>query len=213
MLAGVHAVAQGFDRLPLSPHSLADALLSGHLGARRRRWHRMRADEVEMTSMSWEELRSSLLDTRDSEPAWVDVARRVRDWRLARLTWRTRMAVQMARQGWCDQDAWNLDHVLCARLAGQLESLADQLHGWPQSEEFPTPEDWESALRATAADLRRVFGSAETHAASDEWMACIGDDEREKDAYARYVALDQADSAAVTGALRWVADHHQNLWD
>lgn len=210
VLAGAHTVAQGFDRLPISPHAVADALLRRHRSAQRRQ---APTDAGHDAPASWEELRASLLDPSNTEPAWVDMAYRVRQWRVSRLTWRTRMMVQLARRGWCEDDAWNLDHVLCVRLAGQLESLADQLHGWPDTEEFPTPEAWESALRAAAADLRRVFGSADTDAASDAWLACMGDEEQEKAAFDRYRALEAADSEAVTRALRWVADHHEHLWD
>lgn len=123
------------------------------------------------------------------------------------------MLAQLAYQGWCEQDAWSLDRVLCTRLAGQLDSLADQLHGWPESEEFPTPEDWESALRSAAADLRRVHGSPATKEARDNWIDQVHDDEAAQLYYERYAALEEADREAVTRALHWVADHHQYLWD
>lgn len=213
LMRALHSAAQAFDRSPISPHFVANALLSGHLGTKRRIRQKIRKAKATQPPMTWDELSDELDAYRADEPAWVDVARTVREWKLGRLTWKARMGLQLAQKGWCDQDAWNLDYVLCTRLAGQLESLADQLHGWPGTDEFPTPEDWEKALRDAARDLRRVHGSPETSAALDAWIARTGDTEEAQEAYQRYVALDTADHEAVTRALRWVADHHGHLWD
>ena len=192
---------------------MGGALLSGHLGLRRRRYYRTRELETTTQSMSGDELLEYLVCSYNSDPAWVDWARHMREWRLSRLTWNTRMMVQLAHQGWCEQDAWSLDRVLCTRLAGQLESLADQLHGWPESEEFPAPEDWEHALRETASSLRRVHGSPETKTARSEWLTYLDDEAQAEPYYERYAALEEADSQAVSRALHWVAEHHQHLWD
>lgn len=211
-LGALHAGAKLFDRLPVSPHGVGKALLESHLKRLQvPRENKPRTYGAEQ-ALTWEELVTSLGSGREAEPRWVRAGRTLREWQLGRLTWRVRMAAQLAARGWCDQDAWNLDHVLCTRLAAQLDSLADQLHGWPGNEEFPTPEDWEKALRSTAADLRRVYGSAETQQAADAWVASPAG-ETETSAYERWAALDTADSEAVTRALHWVADHHQHLWD
>lgn len=212
VLKTVHVAARVFDRLPGSPHFVGEALLNAHLASQERQRPRASAGLAAEQVMSWDEVSARLQDARSAEPAWVDVARIMREWRLGRLTWRIRMMAQLAQRGWSDEDAWNLDHVLCTRLAAQLDSLADQLHGWPSTDEFPTPEDWEQALRATAADLRRVYGSAATHQAADQWMESPAGAE-ESSRYERWAALDTADAEAVTRALRWVADHHQHLWD
>ena len=205
----MHEAALVFDRLPVSPHKAGEVVLSRYLAGRRR----ARSAAGMSVPLSWGELVEYLDDARASEPVWIAAVRTVRRWELSRVTWRVRMAAQMVSRGWCDEDAWGLDHVLCQRLAGQLESLADQLHGWPQSQEFPTSDDWERALRATATDLRRVFGSAATRAAAEAWNAHTGDADQEQQAYERWAALDTEDAEAVTRALHWVADHHQNLWD
>lgn len=49
-------------------------------------------------------------------------------------------------------DTWGLDSYLLAVLTNGLEKLADELHGWPSGEKWPTPEDWENALRQASDD-------------------------------------------------------------
>lgn len=49
-------------------------------------------------------------------------------------------------------DTWGLDSYLLAVLTNGLEKLADELHGWPSGEKWPTPESWEAALRQASDD-------------------------------------------------------------
>lgn len=49
-------------------------------------------------------------------------------------------------------DTWGFDSYLLAVLTNGLERLADQLHGWPSGEKWPTPESWENALRQASDD-------------------------------------------------------------
>lgn len=93
------------------------------------------------------------------------------------------ITVARARRGWAPSDTWSLDQHLCRILGEMLEHLADHTHGWPQSDEFPQFADWHTALQRTAEMLLRY---------------------------------EPDDPDAVTnaqGALEWVAEHLQSLWD
>ncbi len=77
--------------------------------------------------------------------------------------------------------------MLARWLGAQLLSLAAEAHGWPESAEFRTFEDWVHALRTNG------------------------------EALLAYAADDADGQVAVTAdakaALRWVADHLEHLWD
>lgn len=108
----------------------------------------------------------------------------MRVWRLARRgVARARNAALRAYRGWGPEDVWNLDEYVCWTLAGMLEHLAATDHGWPQSEEFPTPEDWDAVLRTHAAGL------------------------------AAYDAQLESTIEPAKAAFRWIADHLGALWD
>lgn len=94
------------------------------------------------------------------------------------------------RHGWAPRDTWNLDKHLCKVLGEMLAHLADNLHGWPESAGFETPEDWEKALREQSAKLLAW-----------DWDA---DDDGTQGVKSLEGAQD---------ALRWVADHLPDLWD
>lgn len=100
-------------------------------------------------------------------------------------------AWQRLTRGWDDRSLWSLDHYVCRTLGAQLTQLAETTHGWPQSDEYPTFEDWQTALR--------VHGAALTEAANTD----ITDDfENTEAAYAK-----------AQESLHWVADNLGDLWD
>lgn len=68
--------------------------------------------------------------------------------RVAVLKGSVETPILRARRGWAPRDVWALDHHLCQVLAGMLDHLATTGHGWPESEEFPTYEDFTQAVRA-----------------------------------------------------------------
>lgn len=104
-----------------------------------------------------------------------------------------KFAFQRVTRGWDDRSLWSLDVHLARTLAEQLDALAAQSHGWPQSDEFPEFEDWQAALRQNAARL---------HA----YQARLFDPTGDETDIPKVVAEGQA-------AMRWVADHLPNLWD
>lgn len=125
-------------------------------------------------------------------PWWEELARKASDrpftGRIAKRIHRHQRAVR----GWDDTATWSLDTHLTATLADQLDRLAATTHGWPQSQEFPDFEDWQTALTSNAAKLRR-YGR-------DKFDLIDPEDET--------AALTDAQDA-----LRWVADHLGSLWD
>lgn len=95
-------------------------------------------------------------------------------WRYQRMT-----------RGWSDCDAWNLDTYLACILAGGLEWLAENAHGWP-GEEGQTYEDWQQELRQAA-----------------EWFRYLSKED-----------IWDSDYAPTRGmAVAWLAKRWSNLWD
>ena len=100
-------------------------------------------------------------------------------------------AWQRVVRGWDDRSLWSLDWYICHTLGAQLTELAATTHGWPQSDEYPTFEDWQAALR--------THGSALTEAANTD----ISEDFENT----------QAVYAKAQKSLHWVADNLGDLWD
>lgn len=91
-----------------------------------------------------------------------------------------------ARRGWAPTDTWSADLYICHVIGEMLLHLAEHGHGWPGTEEFPTSEDWNSALRRHGDRLVR-------YAAEPLQMDSV-----------------QPDAQA---SLHWVAEHLGAIWD
>lgn len=115
-----------------------------------------------------------------------------RGWKNTKyFRYRVLWAYQRARYGHDDSAYWNIDTWLCEQLGAVMLDLANNYHGWPSGEEFPTPESWEKALRYNAHKI-----TAWAHHYD------ISDPQREQKVY-----------ADAQKAFHWVADHLANLWD
>ena len=90
-----------------------------------------------------------------------------------------------------DTATWSLDTYLCQHTAALLDHLADTAHGWPQGDQFPTFEDWQTALRDNAAKLRH-FADTQYELEGDDWEAARDD---------------------ASAAFRWVGAQLGHLWD
>ena len=55
-------------------------------------------------------------------------------------------AWQRVTKGYCDADTYDLDDHLVRYLAQTIQHLADNTHGYPGTDEFPTYEHWKSYL-------------------------------------------------------------------
>ena len=65
----------------------------------------------------------------------------------ARLFFRQfKWAYQRITRGYCDFDYWDLDTYLTELLSQSIKTLADETHGYPGNEEFPTYESWQEYL-------------------------------------------------------------------
>lgn len=118
-------------------------------------------------------------------PWWTPLAYAAVDRPAMHVVNAVRHAWQRVTRGWDDALVFNFDSTVTLTLADQLDELADQAVGWPPLEEYPTFEDWQAAIRATAANLR---------AYTDENLP----------------EGERADKAAA--AFTWIARHLPHLW-
>lgn len=65
--------------------------------------------------------------------------------------WPARTFWERGRRGWSVSDTWGLDTYLSRVIAGGVERLRDDLHGYPGG---LTPEKWEAILTEIAAGFR-----------------------------------------------------------
>jgi hypothetical protein len=105
--------------------------------------------------MNFDELLAEM-DKRDRErPRIVKIWRAIRFW-FKNWPHRIRDFREFfirGRHGWAPSDTWSLDHYLAGVMGHSLEYLADHNHGWPGTDEWKTPEEWEAELRKQAAIL------------------------------------------------------------
>lgn len=152
-----------------------------------------RRNEERMVSLDDFMAIMSIREALDEQPWWERPARAMANRPITRAVRRTGFTYQKARRGWSDDELWSLDRSLARRLGAQLTALASTTHGWPQSEKYPTFEDWQIALRTAGTALTAYAESLEFHDL----------DPSEED----FLAEQAAD------ALRWVADNFTALWD
>lgn len=95
-------------------------------------------------------------------------------------------SIARARRGWAPTDTWSADLYVCRVIGEMLLHLAEHGHAWPGTGEFPTYEDWNSALRRHG--YRLVQYAAEP----------LEMDARQPEAQA---------------SLHWVAEHLGAIWD
>lgn len=106
--------------------------------------------------------------------------------RLPDVIYKIAASVPRGRLGWAPRDTWSGDLYICRVVGEMLLHLAENGHGWPESEEFPTYEDWASALRRNG-DLLVQYASDPVEMES-----------RQPEAQA---------------SPHWVADHLGAIWD
>ena len=80
-------------------------------------------------------------------------------------------AYQRITRGYCDADVWDLDSYYLDLFYDTINKLADITHGYPGTEEFSTPEAWDSYLRDMAMCFYRANESNDyyPHPAENEW--------------------------------------------
>jgi hypothetical protein len=171
--------------------------------------------DEELTLADWETQRK-IEAALTPEPAWYKAVRKGDDLSVAGVLGRTVAFVQRGRRGYAESDVWSLDHYLTGVLAGALSRLAATGHGWPGTEEFPTPDIWEEKLRAVAADLKgwQDGGSLELLNAWHELATdAASDDDVTQAAFVAMTKDDEERYAKAQAALVWVSEHLESLWD
>lgn len=79
-------------------------------------------------------------------------------WKFVRECWHNlQNAWFRATRGIAPVDLWSFDTHLSNLIPYGLNWLADNSHGWPQSEEFPEYVDWACSLRELAAKWQHAF--------------------------------------------------------
>lgn len=151
----------------------------------------MFSEEAQLGVDEWD-LQMSIMEQVSRHPWWEMPLRHLADRPLTRRFRAVEFAHQRLTRGWDDRATWSLDDHLCKTLGEQMLHLAETTHGWPQSEEFPTFEDFQAALRVHGTALVTY---------SKRWDEMLDNDVEEK-----------VRGDAQT-ALRWVADHLGTLWD
>ena len=152
------------------------------------------------------------------DPWWYNFALKLTNRPLRDLVNTLKAVSQRSRRGWSTGEVHDLGHSLAARLADQLDFLAENAHGWPgEHTEWPTFEDWTAALHEKATSLRRFAGTAATEESLTYWYTLASDATADKEetrlAFERHNALEEADIAAAKEAMHWVAEHLDILWD
>jgi hypothetical protein len=234
----LHTVARHLDDLPIAPHQLGVRAIDHFIDKRKRQaatnpeWAEIEArrhrsgrpgimflsDEDNLTWAHNAIQRRIEADITPS-PWWLPYAHRLRNWQLARLVGDATWTAQRARRGWSDRDAWNAGHHL-ARIAGDMcNRLADTAHGCPGTDQYPTVESWQAALRLHAAHLT-TYGydnDTETTRLLNAWGDLVDNpDSDPADVTAashrhRQRELAVWDDARIS--MHWIAEHLDTLWD
>lgn len=150
------------------------------------------------------------------DPCWVRAGRWVRRTELVPVVAAVERFWQRGHRGWSRSDVWSMKYHVLAVVADMLTALADDLTSWPGNDEFPEPELWEAALRDNAARLeRRLDRDGAVAALLDEWYELeVSGDAVSADAVRRRIDVLEAERAdEARTAMRWVADHLEDLWD
>lgn len=152
-----------------------------------------------LTMEHWD-IQSTIEARTARHPWWEGPLRALRSNPFSKVVSAVDRRHQRAQRGWDHTALWSLDDHLSKTLGAQLIALADIAHGWPQSDEYPTYEDWVAALRDNGNALL-AYG--------DHWDVCLIPGITSEEIRAKEDEL--RDNAKK--ALHWVADNLGALWD
>ena len=232
----LYAVASRLDELPFLPHNLADRAMGRFFDRRRVRaqedptWTEIEkrrviagstsklvlSEERGLTMKDWL-YQNDIAVSLTPDPRWLPFARKVRHWTPSRVVAETTHQVQRFRRGFSDADTWDLATFIPEQIAACLDVMADNAHGWPESEEFPTFDDWVAALRSTATSLRRAGADPLVNEATRAWHDANRDPnvdpELTEELFRRSRDVEAARDDEVDAAFLWVVEHRQSLWN
>lgn len=119
-------------------------------------------------------------------------------------------------RGYTDKDIWNLNESLALKTGEQLLELERVSHGWPESEEFKTFQDWSKALKIHGNALVR-YGSGEIDnsklLAIAEKLKKAGEEEEYQDIINRIEKQELLMHEEVRLAYLFISNHYASLWD
>lgn len=146
----------------------------------------------ELTFKHWD-TQDKIMKEITPPPAAMPVYRFLKTRPIRRGLLNIKYAYQRLTRSWDDTATWSLDTHLCLTLGQQLKHLAKTTHGWPQSDKYPTFEQWQEALNHHGDQLI-AYGQ--------KW-----DDDSDP--------LDKENKKfkAAQTSLRWVAANLGGLWD
>jgi hypothetical protein len=220
-------VAEFLDELPIAPHRLSKKILDRHLDRQDRvaqqrslRWRQLNAQRETGFREMGDLFEMFEIEKRlTPDPFYLDTLRKLQHATAYRLVRTVKGYRDLIVRGWRDSDVWNLGDTNIERLGEQLLYLADIAHGWPGTEEFPTFEDWEEALRfhgtvmATLTEDRSIDREHALHAWSELHRGAGRESEATKAAWDEMHRVEDDEHQLIEDSLIWFAKHYRQLWD
>ena len=146
--------------------------------------------------------------------------------RNARLFCRQfKWAYQRITRGFCDFDYWDFDVYLIRVMAGGLKKLADETHGFPGNEEFPTYTHWQQYLYKIVDLLELADNDELPNEYEEAWMRSFEEHNfdfndrtpEHKEITDKYLAVENQNSekreVALNEALDMIKHIFWHLWD
>lgn len=131
-------------------------------------------------------------------------------------------AYQRITRGFCDLDYWDLDHYLAELMAQSIKVLADETHGFPGTEEFPTYESWRDYLYEIVKKLRFSLNEDMYNQYEESWLKTFEGKElenifnnrtpEEKEITDKYLAEENKNNTLKDKALHEALDMIIHVW-
>lgn len=138
---------------------------------------------------------------------WKIVVQFFRNWKMAR---------QRARRGWCDRDWWNMDYWFLEVVPDMLRALAENCHGFPDGDDFPTYDSWVHWLNDIADRLSACTEDAiiDANEYKDAWLNADSLSSPElKKYFARSEEIYAERDKDMQECMAQLAKHMRSLWD
>ena len=128
-------------------------------------------------------------------------------------------AYQRITRGIADCDYWDFDHYLLKILPSGLDLLIQNQHGWPGTDQFPTPESWDAYLKEIRDKFYRADETNEYYPTpyGDLWWAGVQAGEEDPDIAKAMCNEDLSNqekrNADFKQAWQMMGEVFFNLWD
>lgn len=132
-------------------------------------------------------------------------------------------AYQRITKGYCDADYWDLDTHLSRLMAQSIKELADNTHGYPGTEEFPTYDSWRAYLYKIVYLLNYSLQEDMYNPYEKDWLETFKEHfnkkrtPEEEDIIKKYIDYeienDKKKRDAQDKALSMIQHVYNHLWD